>query len=322
VSLLDLTACPEDRTPLAPEGEELVCTRGHRFPFPDGIPVLLSESIAPTHPVFAKSLADARSGAPEEPGPPEGELEPFVQDGIAAQCGHLYRHLVGRLPRYPIPELRLPPGEGRLFLELGSSWGRWSIAAARRGYVPVGVDPSLEAVRAGRRIARRLGVEAHYLVGDARRLPFPDRTFDAGFSYSVLQHFAKENVRLALRELRRVLKPGATSLVQMGNALGARSAVARARERIRPGPAEDFRVRYWTPWELERVFEEELGPSRLEVDGFFSLNAQAADLDLMPRRLRAVIHASDAARAAAARVPPLRLAADSLYVRSTIRSDY
>ena len=54
------------------------------------------------------------------------------------------------------------------------------------------------------------------------------------------------------------------------------------------------------------------------IDGFFSLNAQAADLDLMPRRLRAVIRASDAARAAAARVPPLRLAADSLYVRSTV----
>jgi len=296
-----------------------VCARGHRFPYPDGIPVLLSERIEATHPVFAKSLADARSCVPEEPEPPDGALEPSVQQGIAATCGYLYRHLIGRLPRYPIPELRLPPGGGGLFLELGSNWGRWCIAAARLGYVPVGIDPSLEAIRAARRIAGRLGVQAHYLVADARRLPFRDDTFDAGFSYSVLQHFAKENVRLALRELRRVLKPGATSLVQMANSLGLRSAVARVRERVRPVVAEEFRVRYWTPWELERTFAAELGPSELEVDGFFSLNVQAADLDLMLPRLRAVIRASEATRAVAARVPPLKLLADSLYLRSTVR---
>lgn len=319
MKLAELVACPLDRGALAPEGDELVCERGHRFPCPDGVPVLLVDDPAATHPVFAKSLADARRGVPDDPEPAPGELEPSVQAGIAATCGYLYRHLIGRLPRYPIPELRLPPGEGRLFLDLGSSWGRWCLAAAQRGYVPVGVDPSFEAIRAARRIARRHGVEAHYVVADARRLPFHDDTFDVGFSYSVLQHFAKENVRVALRELRRVLKSGATSLVQMGNAFGVRSAFARVRERVGPVVAEDFRVRWWTPRELEHAFAAELGPSALEVDGFFSLNAQAADLDLMPPRLRAVIRASDAARVAAERVPPLKLVADSLYVRSTVR---
>lgn len=318
IALLELLACPHDREQLTPRGDELVCDGGHRFPYPGGIPVLLVEDLAPTHPVIAQSLADARAGAAAEPEPRPGELEPSVQEGIAATCGYLYRHLIRRLPRYPIPDLRLPPGDGRLFLEIGSSWGRWCIAAARRGYVPVGVDPSLEAIRAARRIARELGVEAHYVVADARRLPFRDGTFDVGFSYSVFQHFAKEDVRLALGELRRVLKPGATSLVQMANALGLRSTMSRVRERVRPVVAREFRVRGWTPAELRQAFTGALGPSVLEVDGFFSLNAQASDLDLMRRPERAVIRASEAARAVAQHVPFLKLLADSLYIRSTI----
>jgi SAM-dependent methyltransferase/uncharacterized protein YbaR (Trm112 family) len=318
VRLLELLACPHDRRALEPEGEELVCADGHRFPYPDGVPVLLTEELEATHPVFATTLGDARMGAREEPERPCNGVEPRVQGGIAATCGYLYRHLVGTLPRYPIPELRLPCGEGRLFLEVGSNWGRWCIAAARLGYVAVGVDPSLDAIRAARRVARSLGVDAHYLVADARRLPFREDTFDVGFSYSVFQHFAKENVRLALRELRCVVKSGGTSLVQMANAFGLRSQMARLRERFRPVVAGDFRMRYWTPRELERTFAAALGPSTLEVDGFFSLNAQAADLDLMPPRLRTVIRASEAARAASRRVPTLTLVADSLYVRSTI----
>src|SRR5204862_87976 len=80
-------------------------------------------------------------------------------------------------------------------------WGRWCFAAARRGYVPIGIDPSLEAIAAGRRIARQLGVDAHFLVADARRLPFRDDAVDVAFSYSVFQHFAKANVQPALRAL-------------------------------------------------------------------------------------------------------------------------
>src|SRR2546427_192307 len=189
--LLELLACPLDHAPLEREGDEVVCDKGHRFPSPDGVLVLLSEDLEATHPVFAKSLADARAGPFEMPDLAPGEVEPSVQGSIAATCGHLYRHLVDGLPRYPIPELRLPPGNGALFLELGSNWGRWCIAAGRLGYEPVGIDPSLESIRAASRVARRLGVQAHYVVADARRLPFPDDLFDVVFSYSVFQHFAK-----------------------------------------------------------------------------------------------------------------------------------
>jgi SAM-dependent methyltransferase/uncharacterized protein YbaR (Trm112 family) len=321
VNLLDLIVCPVHRQELEESGDELVCPAGHSFPYVDGIPVLLTDDVPATHPVFSVSLERARAGgSPKfELGP--DEIDPVVQGSVSATCGTLYQPLVGHLQRYPIPELRLPPGDGKLLLDIGCHWGRWCIAAARKGYVPVGIDPSLEGIEAARRIAKQLQVTAHYLVADARRLPFRTDTFDAAFSFSVLQHFAKDNVRLAVAEMARVLKPGGTSLVQMPNALGLRSLFRQLRYRFWRGmPQHGFDVRYWTPRELEAAFEELVGPSRLEADSFYSLNAQSADIELLPAKYQFVVRASEATRSIARVVRPLHRLADSVYVRSIARA--
>ena len=91
-----------------------------------------------------------RAASVEQLPPPVREgIDPFVQEVIGATCGRLYEHLIADLPEYPIPELRLPPGEGRSFLEVGSNWGRWCVAAARRGYAADGDRPVAQG-RAGR----------------------------------------------------------------------------------------------------------------------------------------------------------------------------
>jgi SAM-dependent methyltransferase len=321
LNLLELIVCPVDRSALELDGAELACANGHRFPYVDGFPVLLTDDLPATHPVFAVSLERARAGGgPKlELGP--SEIDPVVQGSIAATCGSLYRPLIGQLPRYPIPELRLPPSDGGLLLDVGCHWGRWSIAAARKGYTPVGVDPSLEGIEAARRIAKQLGIDAHYVVGDARRLPFRNDVFDAAFSASVLQHFAKKNVRVAVAEIARVLKPGGMSLVQMPNALGLRSLFHQLRYRFwRDMPQHGFDVRYWTPGELKQAFEELVGPSQVEADCFYSLNAQSADVELLPRKYQLVVRASEATRRLARVVRPLERVADSVYVRSIARA--
>jgi len=62
----------------------------------------------------------------------------------------------------------------------------------------VGIYPSLDALRAARRVAAQLQVRAGFVVGDARALPFAAGTFDVAFSYSVLQHFDKVDARDSL----------------------------------------------------------------------------------------------------------------------------
>ena len=299
--------CPRDRGTLGREGGELACGQGHRYPVVDEIPVLLLEDERPTHAACHVSL---RGGdRPQEP-------EAMVQDVIAATCGNLYRHLIGNVTTYPIPEIRLPAGEGRLFLDVGCNWGRWCVSAARRGYKVVGVDPSLDAIHAARRVAKRLGVEAEYVVADSRHLPFAAGSFDVAFSYSVFQHFSKEDAVASFAEIGRVLKPTGLSLVQMANVWGARSLWNQLRERRFREPRALFDVRYWSPGELEHEFSRAVGTTSLSVDGYLTLNPQPADLELLPRRYRALVRASEALRRLSRRLPWMTYAADSLYVSS------
>jgi SAM-dependent methyltransferase len=225
-------------------------------------------------------------------------------------------HLVAELDEYPIPELPLPPGEGKVFLELGCNWGRWCVAAARQGYDATGIDPSLKGVQAACRVAGELGVDAQYVVADARHLPFSDASVDVVFSYSVFQHFSKPDTLAAFDEIRRVLKPGGESLIQMANLYGAKSLWNQARERRFREPRALFHVRYWGPRELRRELGRRVGPTVHSVDGFFTLNPQPTDLALLPARYRAVVRTSATLRRVSETVKPLTLVADSVYARS------
>ena len=65
-------------------------------------------------------------------------------------------------------------------------------------------DSALDLARA--EIARRGLTNVDFAVGDAHALDFPDDTFDVVHAHQVLQHL--EDPVVALREMRRVTKPG------------------------------------------------------------------------------------------------------------------
>ena len=314
---MDLLVCPRDRQTLHREADDLVCAQGHRYAVIEDIPILLVSEAEQTHIEGTRALQMAESrdvASLPQFHVGEGEMDPFVRNAIGATNGGLYQHLVGNLREYPIPHLRLEDGRGKLFLEVGCNWGRWCLAAAAAGYRPVGIDPSLKAIRAARRVARQLGVAATYLVADSRFLPFRDATFDQVFSYSVLQHLSKAHTRESLAEMHRILHAGGNALVQMPNVFGVRCLYHQMKRRFRE--AKDFDVRYWTPRELLSTFTSILGPSHLFVDGYFSLNVQPSDLRFMPAKYRALVHTSETLRKLSRSVPPLVKVADSLYISS------
>jgi SAM-dependent methyltransferase/uncharacterized protein YbaR (Trm112 family) len=332
--LLEKLACPRDGSALTPGEDGLRCAAGHAFPVVDNVPILLLEEAPETLWVAGASLADARQptsdpyhidtlGLSEEERQQlrqmidrhSGGVDPVVSFLVGATSGIAYRHLIGKLPEYPIPRLRLPAGEGKTLLDVGCSWGRWTIAAGRLGFRPIGIDPSLGAVLAAQRIARQLGVEAHFIVGDARHLPLRPGCIDAAFSYSVLQHFSRDDAARAVGEIGRVLRPGGTSLVQMPTILGLRCLYHQLRRGFRePG---GFEVRYWSVPALRRMFTGSIGPSRFSVDCFFGIGLQASDIKLMPLAHRLAIRASEALRQLSRIVPGLYYLADSVYVQST-----
>src|SRR5688572_6932820 len=241
-------------------------------------------------------------------------VDPVVSYLVAATNGLMYRHLIGRLDCYPIPVLDLPDGDGRTLLDVGCSWGRWSIAAAKRGYTPIGIDPSLGAVMAARRVAKQLNLQASFVVGDARHLPFAAATFDAAFSYSVLQHFSRIDTARAVDEMGRVLRPGGFARVQMPTRYGVRCLYHQARRGFTDG--QGFDVRYWRPADLRRLFTDRIGRTRLDVDCYFGIGLQPTDAHLMPAARRAVLRASQLMAKASRRVPWLGGVADSVYVNA------
>jgi len=312
--------CPRDHLSLSQEDDRLRCTNGHEYHIINGIPVMLIEEQRPTHTAFAETLAKIKTGATLSVNDTTGQskaVHPYVQSAIVGTNGNLYRPILGKLQRYPIPEIRLPPSQGKYLLDVGCNWGRWCISAAQKGYQPVGIDPSLEALLAAQEVANQLGITATYVVADCRHLPFADHTFDIVFSYSVLQHLGRSDVQTTVKDMARVLKPAGQSLVQMPNSFGLRNLFLQAKQRFRdPG---GFGVRYWSKTQLSELFSQSIGPTELSVDGFFSLNPQMSDIDLLPRKYRYVVRTSEALRKLSQIFPGLLNIADSLYIASTAK---
>lgn len=325
--LLCHLVCPQDRNEVFLERDSLKCASGHIYSIVDGIPVMLFDDGSPTHAYITRTLEKVErirsDGQNKDLAPTvkgnSGQVDPFVQREIPYTCGNLYFSVQGKMDRYPIPDVRFPDGGGERLLDVGCNWGRWTIAAAQHGYAAVGIDPSLDAIMAARRVSRQLGVKTSFVVGDARFLPFSNGAFERSFSYSVLQHFKKQNAKIALREISRVTVPGGPVLIQMANKYGIRSFYQRLRLGFKDGK-EGTDVFYWSPRELKKTFEEIFGKTRISVDCFFGLNVQSADADMLPFKHKMIIGTSEFMRRLSSKIWPLERVADSLYLASINRA--
>jgi SAM-dependent methyltransferase/uncharacterized protein YbaR (Trm112 family) len=330
--------CPKDATSLALQSDgNLSCEHGHLYPVVDGVPVLLRDDIEQTMDLASASMARARNepGSIDVRNPDlyleslgvseaekdvavkltitrDGVVDPVVSVLIAATNGVAYKPLVGRLSDYPIPDIRAPQADGKLMLDIGCNWGRWSIAAARKGYHVVGIDPSLSAVMAAKRVSKQLCLAIDYICADARYLPFRDDVFDIAFSYSVIQHFSKANAERAFLEIGRVLRPSGNCLIQMPNCCGIRNLASLIKRRFSEGIG--FDVRYWGIRELQEALECCVGPATISVHCYFGLGLEPTDSHLMPYYVRGMIGLSEKIRNVSARIPWLTKVADSLYV--------
>jgi len=97
-------------------------------------------------------------------------------------------------------------GPGVRVLDVGCGPGTISADMVERGCDVIGVDAAADVVAK----ARELGVNAR--VGDAYALDFDDDSFDVVHAHQTLQHLARPVE--ALREFRRVVKPGGVVAVR------------------------------------------------------------------------------------------------------------
>lgn len=110
----------------------------------------------------------------------------------------------------------LAPQPGERILDLGCGDGQLTVRLADSGAIVRGFDTSPQMAAAAR--SRGLAVDE----GSAEHMPYQDAAFDAVFSNAVLHWIRDQDAMLA--EVRRVLKPGARFVAEMG-ALGNIAAI-------------------------------------------------------------------------------------------------
>ncbi len=121
-------------------------------------------------------------------------------------------------PGGPQPDL-LDAVEGRAYVELGCGGGQGTVGTAELGADPaVGVDFSGEQLAHARGLRDRYGVDAAFVRGDVTDLPFADDRFAVASSEAVYQMV--EDLVGALREARRVLRPGGVLVVSVPHQFG------------------------------------------------------------------------------------------------------
>ena len=107
----------------------------------------------------------------------------------------------------------LQPETGQVILDVGSGPGHQvfeiSLAVGEQGRV-FGIDPAKDGIEIAQQRCRD-AKNVEFRLGSVFDLPFEDATLDAAMSSQVFEYL--DDVRGALQEMRRVLKPGGRILI-------------------------------------------------------------------------------------------------------------
>jgi SAM-dependent methyltransferase len=187
-------------------------------------------------PAAARARFDAAAASRSPPAP-----------AAAWEAGH-YRVLGRRLdPAAEQMVLASGVGPGQRLLDLGAGDGNVALAAARAGADVVAVDPAQRLVAQGRARSQARGLAVDWRVGDAESLPLED----AGF-HCVASNFAiiyARDVRRAVDELERMLRPGGSALITAWASAGMMGRVLRLAAEVEGRGRGGLRPEWWGRYE-------------------------------------------------------------------------
>jgi SAM-dependent methyltransferase len=249
------------------------------------------------------------------------EIPTYVQEMIAATNGRHYQGLIGRLKTLPIPDLpekvrkeAQSRERKKWMLDIGSGWGRWLLAGANAGFMPVGLELKLEAARVARDLLKREGKRGFVVVADAGKPPFATESFDVIWSFSVLQHLHRKRAKACLERCAGLLKRGGLLAIELPTKFGIRNRFIRHSQEKEDDDWDSWVVRYYTRSEVDEVVGAKFQETEIKAHAFGGIGYLPVDLNYVPWRFRPLVLISEIFRMISAVFPILSKWADSWYV--------
>jgi len=241
-----------------------------------------------------------------------------VQNQIAATNGVHYIDRIGKLNEYPIFELPVPKVSGdKLMLDIGCGWGRWLVAGANKGYIPIGVDIRLEFCETALKVTKELNKKAYTVVGDLENIPFKDNVFDLVWSFSVIQHTHYNRLINCLERINSILKKEGFTYLEFPNKNGLRNRQSVVKESEKE--KDDYNswcVRYYTIKEYEEIFNKFLTNFSYNNHSFLGIGVLKEDLKYVSPKNKVLSLASLVLSATTHIIPMMKNYSDSLYFRA------
>jgi ubiquinone/menaquinone biosynthesis C-methylase UbiE len=166
-------------------------------------------------------------------------------EGRAARWYARQRGSASQLASYRTRAAQVTAGlaPGASVLEVAPGPGYHAVELARLGFRVTGIDISHTMVEIAGDNAGTAGVAVDFLYGDVAGLPFEADSFDLIVCQAAFKNF-HEPVR-ALDEMHRVLRPGASAIIDDLDREASSEAVAEEARRSSTNPLNEMTVR-WT----------------------------------------------------------------------------
>jgi ubiquinone/menaquinone biosynthesis C-methylase UbiE len=183
---LNLLACPLCHGSLLLKSNYLFCsTCEGKYKIIDGIPVILPQSLGEDLQLTQDKWNEEYSNADTVV---DIATQPYLRDS--------FKHLLKFLPK-----------QKGFFLELGCGTAKNSFLLKKETQMDVvGVDISLKALQAAKKVFKNGKKEGFFVCGDIRNLPFKSDVFDYMYGPGTIEHF--EDTSSAIKDLYRCLKKG------------------------------------------------------------------------------------------------------------------
>ena len=272
-----------------------------KYPIVYGIPILITKKQCDEHGLnyhkknIEKEILKSKSFQINKFG-----VLKYVEKMLLGTSGILYEN-IKNLKKYPIaniPFAKLLRNEDILLLDIGCGWGRWTINAAQKGYISIGIDKSLSSLIAAKKIAEKFKLKNYnFICCDVTQLPLKKGIFDKVFSFSFLQHFSENNLKIILQNIAQKMKKNGEFKTQIINKYSLRGLYNLfkikyfRKKMIKEGRIDNkidennFSVRYFSIFKNYKIFKKYFIIKKLENYSFFT-QAQFSDFKIFSLKFK------------------------------------